>query len=255
MPHEARKVSQSGYYHVIARGINRENTFNQMREKNYLKKILMKHLPKYKVEIYAYCIMSNHVHLIIKADIEELSMFMSRILAEYAEYYNYKHNRNGHVFQNRFKSECIENEIYFWTCLRYIHLNPIKAHMVKNPLDYEHSSMGEYINRKSRILHENAWKMCDSKYENTVAFVDYHRGACCRVFLDIPVEIFCQFKEISMIVLNQLQMQYQLKNPIEILESKELRQAYKNELQSVLSLSKNKAEMLCLEIKKIIQEK
>ena len=137
MPLKRRQKSGTDLYHVIAKGINKERTFNQSREKTYLKKIIKKIKKKYEnVEIYAYCIMSNHIHLILKAEFPELSLFMAAVLAEYANYYNYKHHRNGHVFQNRFVSECIETERYFWNCLRYIHLNPVKARVVKEAARY-----------------------------------------------------------------------------------------------------------------------
>ena len=114
MPNRGRIKSVTSLYHVFVRGINKELIFNQVREKRYFKKIIQKHLSEYEIEIYAYCIMSNHAHFIIKSnDIHVMSMFMSKILAEYANYYNYKKQRNGHVFQNRFGSECIENEKYF----------------------------------------------------------------------------------------------------------------------------------------------
>lgn len=99
MPRQRRKESSTGVYHVIARGINRELIFNQAREKLYLKRILKEFLSNHNVEIYAYCIMSNHVHLIIKSELQELSMYMAKCLAKYAEYYNYKHKRNDMFFK------------------------------------------------------------------------------------------------------------------------------------------------------------
>ena len=92
MPRQRRRKVLYGFYHVIAKGINREKIFNQTREKNYFKRILRKYLQEDEVEIYAYCIMSNHVHLIIKSELAVLAVFMAKCLAKYAEYYNYKHN-------------------------------------------------------------------------------------------------------------------------------------------------------------------
>ena len=88
----------------------------------------------------------------IWAEIQELSFFMARVLAEYANYYNYKHDRNGHVFQNRFTSECIEDEDYFWNCLRYIHMNPVKAGMAKKAADYKYSSIKEYFAEEKMLI-------------------------------------------------------------------------------------------------------
>ena len=113
MPRKRRRESSTMFYHVIVKGINNEDIYRQQREKIYFKKKILKYLKKYDVELYAYCIMSNHAHLIIKAQLPVLSAFMAVVLAEYAVYYNYKHHRNGHVFQNRFVSECIETERIF----------------------------------------------------------------------------------------------------------------------------------------------
>ena len=80
--------------------------------------------------------MSTHFHILLRADLKLLSHYMASVLAEFAEYYNFKHNRNGHVFQDRFKSECVETGQYFWNCMRYIHMNPVNANIVKHPLNY-----------------------------------------------------------------------------------------------------------------------
>ena len=94
-----RQESSTGMYHVMVKGINKERIFNQQREKSYLIKIILKHLELFKVEIYSYSIMSNHAHFIIRSEIQILSRFMAAVLSEYALYYNFKHQRNGHVFQ------------------------------------------------------------------------------------------------------------------------------------------------------------
>ena len=106
--------------------------------------ILKEYKEKYDVQIYAYCIMSNHFHLLIKADLEELASFMAKILAIYAIYYNKIHQRIGYVFEGRYKSQCIEDTNYFWNCFRYIHRNPVKAGIVKNEMQYKYSSFNEY---------------------------------------------------------------------------------------------------------------
>lgn len=161
-----RRESFTGLYHVVVKGINKERIFDQQREKVYLKKIILEFKEKYGIEIYAYCIMSNHAHFIIRAELNELSSFMARVLAKYAFYYNFKHNRNGHVFQNRFMSECIESESYYWTCLRYIHLNPVKANMVKRVVRYKYSSMGEYFTETKGLICEKAFEMYKKTFQN-----------------------------------------------------------------------------------------
>lgn len=253
MPNKPRKVSHTGYYHVMARGINKEKTFNQPREKNRLKSILEEKVKHYAVEVHAYCIMSNHVHLIIKAEVEELSMFMARVLADYAEYYNYKHDRNGHVFQNRFKSECIESESYYWACLRYIHLNPVKAQISTEILKYNYSSIQDFCAETSSIIHENAFNLKNQKFESTAVFLRYHQDICNRVFLDVSSEVYYQFYEISMQILNQMQIQNQLVKAIEVLEKKELRKKLKEEMKNVLGISEKKTDVLIREIRNNIR--
>ena len=88
MPHKPRRESSTRFYHIYVRGINKEKIFGQPREKNYFKRIIRKYLKEYDVEIYSYCIMSNHAHLLIKSDLKELSMFMSKVLAKYCYTYN-----------------------------------------------------------------------------------------------------------------------------------------------------------------------
>src|SRR5699024_7398762 len=151
MPRAARMKSGTNFYHVIGRGINSERIFNQTREKNNFKRLLVKYQEKYEVEIYSYVVMSTHFHLLLRADLKVMSGYLASVLAEFAEYYNYKHNRNGHVFQNRFKSECVETAQYFWNCMRYIHMNPVNANIVKNPLKYRFSSLKEYETEKNQI--------------------------------------------------------------------------------------------------------
>ena len=103
--------------------------------------------------------MPNHFHLLIKASLSDLSAFMAVISSKYASYYNYKHKRSGVVFQNRFQSQCIEDANYFWNCLRYIHLNPVKAKLCKDPRSYKYGSMNELCKiRKKEILDENVYK-------------------------------------------------------------------------------------------------
>ena len=224
MPRTYRRKSGTGMYHVFARGINQELIFNQKREKQYFKKILKKHLKQHEIEIYAYCIMSSHVHLMIKSKKkEELSIFMSKVLAEYAGYYNYKKNRNGHVFQNRFRSECIENIFYFLNCLKYIHLNPVKANMVSAVWKYEFSSMNDYRDEKTGILHKNAMKFYKQKFSDWSTFLEYHYSGATGSFLDTKMAVYIQQKDMAREILRELQKNENLETEVEVFEQKEIR--------------------------------
>lgn len=252
MPRKARCESRTGMYHVVARGINKERIFNQTREKNQIKKIILKHLEKYEVEIFAYCIMSNHIHLLIHSKLSVLSSYMAIILAEFAEYYNYKHQRNGHVFQNRFSSECVESSVYFWNCMRYIHLNPVKANIVKNPLKYKYSSLKDYQIEEVKILHESAIKLYKAEFSDFEEYLMYHQIHQKQVFIDIPEEILMQQKTIALSMIYQNAHIQTLENPIEIIEDRELRRKYKEALQKELKISKRRTEELYRFVKKSI---
>ena len=236
-----RKESSTGFYHIVVKGIARERNFNQTREKKYFKRIIKKHLKKYHVKIYAYCIMSNHAHIIIWAEIEELSLFMARILAEYANYYNYKHNRNGHVFQNRFTSECIEDENYFWNCLRYIHMNPVKAGMVKQAADYKYSSIKEYFSEEKMLIHEDAIKFVRSRFEEFHIFEAFHQGRKYEVFQDIKEEIEQQRIDIAEMIALELFEKNGFDFCIQVFEEKAVREEYLKKIQQILNISCRKS--------------
>lgn len=145
MPRTAREKSESGKYHIMVRGINRQDLFGDDDDQQKFIETLAFFKEKSKYKIYGYCLMSNHVHLLIKEEDEPLALIMKRISSSYVYYYNWKYGRCGHLFQERFKSEAVENDSYFLTVLRYIHQNPVKANMVKRLEEYKWSSYKEYI--------------------------------------------------------------------------------------------------------------
>ncbi len=112
-------------------------------------------LEKYKevsgYEIYGYCLMDNHIHLLFKEYEESIAQSLKRIGSSYVYWYNKKHDRCGHLFQDRFKSEVVEDDKYLLVVLRYIHQNPLKAGLVKAVSDYEWSSYKEYTNPGNNI--------------------------------------------------------------------------------------------------------
>ncbi len=93
---------------------------------------------------YAYCLMSNHFHLLIREREESVGETVKRIASSYVYYYNRKYGRDGHLFKERFKSEPVNDMAYFTVLLRYIHQNPVKAGIVEKVKDYEYSSWGEF---------------------------------------------------------------------------------------------------------------
>jgi REP element-mobilizing transposase RayT len=144
MPRHARLKSDNGLYHIILRGINRQTIFEEDIDKEKFLLVLHKYKEISGYQIYAYCLMSNHVHLLLKVGEEALEQIMRRICGSYVYWYNQKYARIGNLFQDRFKSEPVEDEAYFLTAFRYIHYNPFKAGLVKNLELYRWSSYQFY---------------------------------------------------------------------------------------------------------------
>ena len=96
--------------------------------------------------MYAYCLMDNHIHLLVNEGNDEIARIMKRINVSYAYYFNKKYQRVGHLFQDRFKSEAIEDDTYLLAAVRYLHNNPVKAGMVNYPGEYKWSSYNLYVN-------------------------------------------------------------------------------------------------------------
>ena len=150
MPRQAREKSESGIYHIMLRAINQQQIFEDEEDNEKFLEILKdcKAISGYKV--FAYCLMGNHAHLVLKIEKEELEQIFKRIGARFVYWYNWKYRRRGPLFQDRFKSEPIEDDQYFLTVLRYIHQNPIKAKLVENIAEYKYSSYNSYIEEKGK---------------------------------------------------------------------------------------------------------
>lgn len=145
MARRPRKTSESGLYHVMLRGINKQTIFESNDDKYQLLYTLKRLVDTKKFILYGYCLMDNHVHLLIQELEDDISTAIKRISSSYVLWYNKKYERCGHLFQERFKSECVETDNYFLIALRYIHQNPIEARICKEILDYRWTSYKEYI--------------------------------------------------------------------------------------------------------------
>ena len=144
MPRQARKQSTSNIYHVMLRGINRQTIFENNGDRSYFMTVLKNCKEVSGFRLHAFCLMDNHVHLLIEPAGEPLSLVIKRIGDRYVTWYNLKYQRTGHLFQNRYKSENVETDGYFMTVLRYILQNPMKAGMEKQPGAYRWSSYLAY---------------------------------------------------------------------------------------------------------------
>ena len=145
MPRTSRQRSESGYYHVMIRGNNKNSIFKGKEEKEKLYEIIRKNKKEEGWKLIAYCIMNNHAHLLIQEGTREISVIMKKINVAYAMYYNKRHKMVGHVFQDRYKSEAIADNRYLLAVIRYIHQNPVKSGIVEEIASYKWSSYAEYI--------------------------------------------------------------------------------------------------------------
>ena len=153
MPRKRRVLSSTGVYHVMLRGINREDIFTDEQDCLKFIKILAgcvaptdksgNPLPP-MCTIYGYCLMSNHVHLLIGERDNSIGEVLKSIGITYVSYFNKRHYRIGPMFQGRFRSEPVEDALSFFNLLRYIHENPVAACICAKPGEYRWSSWHEY---------------------------------------------------------------------------------------------------------------
>jgi hypothetical protein len=152
----------------MVQGINKEEIFKTEDNKEKYIELLKKYYKEFKIDIIAYCIMDNHVHMLLYAnDIKQISNFMKNINSIYAMYYNKKTDRVGYVFRNRFKSVPIMDRKQLYTCIKYIHMNPVKAGKVKEESDYRYSSYNDYLN-KTGFIHEEILKFIFNSSNNYI---------------------------------------------------------------------------------------
>lgn len=170
MPRSARIKSRTGIYHIVLRGINRQKIFLDDEDRLRLYKTLHKYKEKCQYSIYAYCFMDNHIHLLLKEGGESLDQVMRRIGASFVYWYNHKYDRIGNLFQDRYKSEAVEDDTYFLTALRYIHQNPIKAGIVKGLEGFSWSSYMEYLEEEDLIDKEYVLRLFNNNIKEFVTF-------------------------------------------------------------------------------------
>ena len=127
MARAARQRSESGIYHIMVRGINQSQLFYDDDDR----RAFLERLARYKGEcgfcVYAWCLMGNHVHLLVREGGTELSEVMKRLLLSYSHYFNKKYDRSGYLYQDRHKRKPIDDESYFLAAVRYIHRNPLEV--------------------------------------------------------------------------------------------------------------------------------
>lgn len=149
MPRKLRIHYDQAIYHVMLRGNYRQNIFSDEEDYSFFNSLLARSVNQFNCKIHLFCLMTNHVHIVIEVHHIPLWKIILSISSCYARYYHKKTNRCGHLFQGRYQAKLVENEKYLLELCYYIHLNPIKANIVKDLDSYPWSSHLSYTGNKS----------------------------------------------------------------------------------------------------------
>lgn len=145
MARTARVRSASGIYHITVRGVNKQVIFKDDQDARVYLSLLRRLKLEVGCVLYGYCLMNNHVHLLVKENTDGIvSKLMHRLGTAFAIWHNAKYERVGHLFQGRFASEAVEDEKYFLTVLRYIHQNPVRAGLISECARHPFTSYHAY---------------------------------------------------------------------------------------------------------------
>ena len=131
MPRQARLDVPGALHHIMVRGINKADIFDDDQDRTLFIERLGDTVAEGQCTVYAWALMSNHVHILFKSGKQGISSIMRKLLTWYAQYYNRRHKRTGHLFENRYKSILCDEDNYLLALVRYIHLNPLRAGIVK----------------------------------------------------------------------------------------------------------------------------
>lgn len=164
----------------MLRGVNQQQIFEEREDFEKFLQVLKDCKAISEFKIFAYCLMGNHIHILVQETKEPIELLMKRIATRFVYWYNIKYRRAGHLFQDRFKSEPIENELYLLTVIRYIHQNPIKAGLCKRVSDYEFSSYKEYFKDSDLIDSDYIFEIIEKE-----AFETFNNEKTFDTFLDI----------------------------------------------------------------------
>lgn len=241
MPRKARKNMNSEYFHVIVQGMNREKIFKkELYIRKYLKEIKLKSEECDNIKILAYCMMNNHAHfLIFTKEIKDLSKFMQKVNNSYSNFYNKVNNRVGFVFRDRYYTQEILDQRQLYTCLRYIHNNPVKANITRYAEEYRYSSYKEFL-YGARIINKEAFKLLFGNNENyRDLFLSIHSIEDDKEvkIIDIKDEPFDEFIK-----------KFQIQHNIKICETKNNRGI----LEKFVKESREKTEVKIEELAKVV---
>jgi len=202
MPRQAREKSPYGIYHVILRGNGKKTIFDDDDDCRMFLHLLAKAKTELNFKLYAYCLMGNHVHLLIREGEDGMEIIFRKVATGYAIYYNAKYDFTGHLFQGRYKSEIIDSERYFLSALRYICLNPVKAGLCTHLPEYPWVGCSSLWSRGMET--DRVKELGDMSKESLEAFLN---GECSKDHIEYDdasrmtdaaaIRVFCEVNQCS----------------------------------------------------------
>ena len=173
MPRTARIVVPDLPYHITQRGNYRQNVFEDDEDRLSYLSWIDDYSKKYKLSIFAYCLMDNHVHfIVIPREEDSLAKVFSISHMRYSQYFNKKKNASGHLWQGRFYS-CVMDEDYLMAALRYVERNPVRAGIVRKPWRWKWSSAGVHVGQEEGVINlENITSLIDTTEEEWKEYID-----------------------------------------------------------------------------------
>jgi REP element-mobilizing transposase RayT len=151
MPRHLRVQYPGALYHLMARGNGRQDIVRDDDDRRRLRDYLGRAAVRCSWRVYAFVVLSNHFHVVLKTPEPNLARGMQAFLSSYANAWARRHRFAGHVFQGRYRTELVEDETYLWTVTRYVHLNPVRARLVEHPASWPWSSYPGYADRRRRL--------------------------------------------------------------------------------------------------------
>ncbi|MBU4349962.1 transposase [bacterium] len=165
-------------YHIIGKGVEGTDIFTDDVDKNKFLQLLQKMVNFHKVHLFSYVLMDTHFHLLLKTEEANLSQAMQFLNSSYAHWFNIRHIRKGHLFQDRYKSHLVLNPLYLYSAASYISLNPVEAGLVNSPEEYPWSSFQYFLSTQNQSKNVPPWlnirellKLCQTSPENFINFV------------------------------------------------------------------------------------
>jgi len=178
MPRQARLDIVGALHHIMVRGNNKSNIFKDDQDKARFLERLGQNVIDGQCSVYAWVLMDNHVHLLFKSGQLGISSVMRKLLTWYAQYFNRRHRRTGHLFENRYKSILCDEDNYLLALVRYIHLNPVRANIVKTIEELNHYSWSGHravMGEASHDWMDTAYVLNQFGVRKKAARTAYHR--------------------------------------------------------------------------------